>query len=75
MKSTGSNSLHVLFVVSSLRRGGAERVISILANQWAANGRIVTIVTLNHGPGDTGYELHQMFVTTAFKDGSAPRQS
>lgn len=58
MKSTGSNSLHVLFVVSSLRRGGAERVISILANHWAANGRIVTIVTLNHGPEDTGYELH-----------------
>lgn len=58
MKNTGSNSLHVLFVISSLRRGGAERVVSILANHWAANGRIVTIVTLNHGPEDTGYELH-----------------
>jgi glycosyltransferase involved in cell wall biosynthesis len=34
-----------------LERGGAERVLSILANAWAANGRQVTILTLNRGSG------------------------
>ncbi|NAS30166.1 glycosyltransferase [Flavobacteriaceae bacterium R38] len=35
------------FIISSLRDGGAERVLVILANEFADNGHDVTIVTFN----------------------------
>ncbi|HZU30514.1 MAG TPA: glycosyltransferase family 4 protein [Candidatus Angelobacter sp.] len=39
----------IVLVIPSLERGGAERVLSILANAWASDGRIVTILILNRG--------------------------
>lgn len=36
----------LLFFASSLGPGGAERVLSILANAWAGRGKRVTVVTL-----------------------------
>lgn len=36
----------LLFFASSLGAGGAERVLSILANAWAGRGKHVTVVTL-----------------------------
>jgi glycosyltransferase involved in cell wall biosynthesis len=36
---------HILFVLHSLSAGGAERVVSLLANHWVAAGRQVSIAT------------------------------
>ena len=48
----------VTFVISSLRLGGSERVVSILANNWAARGWPVTVLTLNHGREPPAFDLH-----------------
>lgn len=47
----------VMLVVSSLRRGGAERVVSMMANYWAEHGREVLLVTIE-GRGTDAYTLH-----------------
>jgi len=39
-------------VISSLRAGGAERVMSLLANRWATQGRDIAIVTLSSTSSD-----------------------
>jgi GalNAc-alpha-(1->4)-GalNAc-alpha-(1->3)-diNAcBac-PP-undecaprenol alpha-1,4-N-acetyl-D-galactosaminyltransferase len=39
----------ILLVIHSLTAGGAERVLSLLANAWAARGDHVTIATLSAG--------------------------
>jgi glycosyltransferase involved in cell wall biosynthesis len=44
--------LRICCVVSTLAGGGAERVMSLLANQWAAQGQNVAIVTLSRVGGD-----------------------
>ena len=49
-------SLRLLFFVSSLSSGGAERVTANLANYWAKKGWEVTVVTLSDGVDDF-YEL------------------
>lgn len=38
--------MRILFYLHSLGAGGAERVVSTLANYWAANGHEVMVVTL-----------------------------
>jgi GalNAc-alpha-(1->4)-GalNAc-alpha-(1->3)-diNAcBac-PP-undecaprenol alpha-1,4-N-acetyl-D-galactosaminyltransferase len=38
--------MRLTLVISSLRRGGAERTASVLANAWAAQGHHVTLLTL-----------------------------
>ena len=48
--------MKICCVVSSLAVGGAERVLSLLANAWAARGRKITIVTLT-GVSSDAYEL------------------
>ncbi len=45
MGSDLGRSVKILFAVPTLSLGGAERVISILANLWSAAGRDVSIVT------------------------------
>lgn len=49
-------SQRLLFFISSLSSGGAERVTANLANYWAAKGWGVTVVTLSDGTNDF-YEL------------------
>lgn len=49
--------MHVLFIISSLACGGAERVMSIMANYWVARGWKVTIITLDIRKKDF-YSLH-----------------
>jgi len=46
----------ILFIIGSMRRGGAERVISILANHYAEKGWSVIILTLLDNSND--YDLH-----------------
>jgi glycosyltransferase involved in cell wall biosynthesis len=43
-------------IISSLAAGGAERVMSLLANEWAGRGRGVTVVTLD-GTTIDAYQL------------------
>ena len=47
----------IVFLIGSMRRGGAERVISLLANSYADKGYQVDILTLLDN--DCGYELKQ----------------
>ena len=49
-------SQRLLFFISSLSSGGAERVTANLANYWAEKGWGVTVVTLSDGANDF-YEL------------------
>jgi glycosyltransferase involved in cell wall biosynthesis len=42
--------VRIVFVIPSLGAGGAERVASLLANDWSANGHEVTLVTFD-APG------------------------
>jgi GalNAc-alpha-(1->4)-GalNAc-alpha-(1->3)-diNAcBac-PP-undecaprenol alpha-1,4-N-acetyl-D-galactosaminyltransferase len=41
--------MKVLFVISALSPGGAERVVSIMANYWARKEWTVTVLTLDDG--------------------------
>ncbi len=54
---TQPSPMRITLVVSTLTAGGAERVMSIMANYWAAHGRRVTLITV--GPEATDfYALH-----------------
>jgi glycosyltransferase involved in cell wall biosynthesis len=41
----GSRAQRLTLVIPSLRSGGAERVMAVLADHWAASGRTVTLLT------------------------------
>lgn len=49
--------LKVLFMVSSMSSGGAERVAANLANAWALGGKHVTLLVTYSGRGDCFYPL------------------
>ncbi len=49
--------MRLTLVISSLRRGGAERVMSLLASWWAEEGNAVTLITLDSG-NDSAYPIH-----------------
>ncbi|HUH40075.1 MAG TPA: glycosyltransferase family 4 protein, partial [Castellaniella sp.] len=46
-----------LFLISSMHRGGAERVAATLANAWARRGDTVTLVSCYSGRGSCDYDL------------------
>lgn len=48
----------IALVISSLGPGGAERVLSIMANHWAQAGWEVLVLTLEGGPRPPFYALH-----------------
>ena len=50
--------MRILFLVSSMQRGGAERVAALLCNQWASSGHDVTLMPTFSGRGECGYPLH-----------------
>ncbi|MDO6670835.1 glycosyltransferase family 4 protein [Cobetia amphilecti] len=49
--------MNILFLVSSMTGGGAERVAAVLCNQWAKEGHSVTLVPTYSGGGGCDYEL------------------
>ena len=49
--------MKLVFVIYSLQSGGAERVLSIMANHWAAKLQKVTLITLEDGSKPAFYEI------------------
>lgn len=49
--------MNILFFVSSLNAGGAERVASTLANAWGLRGDQVTLVPTYSGGGSAFYPI------------------
>ena len=49
----------ILFLVSSMQGGGAERVAALLCNHWAAQGHEVTLMPTFSGRGECLYQLDQ----------------
>lgn len=48
--------MRIMLVISSLRRGGAERIVSVMANEWLARGQDVILVTIEAARTDA-YQL------------------
>ena len=51
--------MRILFLISSMHSGGAERVASTLANAWAARGDEVILMPTFSGRGECFYPLSQ----------------
>lgn len=67
--------MKVLFFVSSMHAGGAERVAATLANAWARRGDSVTLVPTYTGKGSCFYPLSRdvdlVWLADRFKRGGA----
>lgn len=50
--------MHIALIIPSLRVGGAERVLSELANAWVSEGYDISLITLCHPKERPAYELN-----------------
>lgn len=53
-----SGTRKLVLVISSLKGGGAERVMSTMANYWAERGTEITLITLDDPASPDAYLLH-----------------
>lgn len=49
--------MHILFLLSSLSHGGAERTAAILSTAWAERGHTVTLMTTFSSRGEISYPI------------------
>ncbi len=49
--------MRLVFVIYSLQAGGAERVLSIMANHWSGKSHKVTVITLDDGSKPPFYDI------------------
>lgn len=54
--------MRMTLVISTLRGGGAERVVSNMANYWIRKGWPVTVLTITHGHESPSYHLDPQVV-------------
>ncbi len=58
--------MKLALVISSLERGGAERILSVLASAWAKMGREVTLITFDDKE-PPAYPLHPAIVLRSLR--------
>ncbi len=63
--------MRLTLVIPSLNPGGAERVLSVLANHWVAQGHAVTVVTYDDQGEPPFYDLDSRVVHRALRLGGA----
>ena len=49
--------MQIVFVIYSLQAGGAERVLSIMANHWCGKSQKITVITLDDGGKPSFYDI------------------
>lgn len=64
--------MRIMLVISSLRRGGAERIVSVMANEWLARGQDVILVSIEAECTDA-YQLRPGIVRVALDLARASR--
>lgn len=56
--TTRGTAQRITLVIPAIVSGGAERVMATLANRWAADGRAITLLTLDDGREPPFFPLH-----------------
>ena len=50
---------NIVIVVSAMNMGGAQRVVSILANHWSENGYTVTLISTFTGTTKSHFQINK----------------